>query len=125
MRNTKSEWIRLQLISSAGLFKDRHPQIKELLIDLKFHDFDTDKIITSRVQTLKSESSAYVAIDCPLHECISGGFDLTEILAEGIRDRKSIFAGSLCCNGWQDLERVNQHRCLCKLSYKITIEYYI
>ena len=56
-------------------------------------------------------------IKCPMRECIEGGFDLRSQLAEpGLKIGRS---GVAVCQGWQDKERINKHRCLNELHWKV------
>lgn len=56
-------------------------------------------------------------VKCPMRECLQGGFDLRSLRAEsGLKIGSS---GVLMCQGWQDKERINKHRCLYELHWEV------
>lgn len=71
--------------------------------------YSKEKVITARMDDL--------IIECPMRECVDGGFNL------GIQRNGSGLeigcSGSIVCQGWEDKQRINKHRCLCELHYEI------
>lgn len=49
-------------------------------------------------------------IPCPMCECVNGGFDI-----KGVDSMEQGQSKTFICQGWQDRERINKHRCLCEL----------
>ena len=80
-----------------------------------FENSNTVGLFTEvKVVTLKKDE---LFIKCPMRECVGGGFDLrsqfnTSELDIGCSD-------SSVCQGWQDKERINKHRCLCELHWEM------
>jgi len=56
-------------------------------------------------------------------ECIAGGFDLSDAVSDVVVTRRDESSGTILCKGWQDRERLNQHRCFLEMKYKITATY--
>lgn len=56
-------------------------------------------------------------IKCPMRECVEGGFDLRAQYNRSELDVEC--SGASVCQGWQDKERINKHRCLCKLQWEM------
>lgn len=107
----------------AGRIKDRYPNVKSITLDMNYSDPDGFAMPHKRSIVMNNEDYAYFKFDCPYRECVNGGHDLNSVVSEMLKNNQEEIAGSLSCQGWQDEERINQHRCLCLLQYKIIIEY--
>lgn len=115
--------LRHQQMQASGYIRNQYPQVKEIVFDFTFEDFDA-QVGPSR-QKLKwgPEHPAFFQFDCPYHECVNGGFNLHPEIVALIAGKKPDCAGELRCQGWQDRERVGKHHCYCKLIYKISVTY--
>lgn len=67
-----------------------------------------------KVVTLKKDE---FFIKCPMRECVEGGFVLRSQSNKSELDIGC--SGSSLCQGWQDKDRINKHRCLCELQWKM------
>ncbi len=118
-------WLKQQERISAGLIKDKYPNVKSISIKRTFIDDAGKKLTNSskdwgvRIDT----ADAIFNMDCPLYECVDGGFDLTKDITEMMKNGIMHIAGEQTCPGWQDEERVGNFHCLTQLQYEIDIEY--
>jgi hypothetical protein len=123
--NQQNAWLKQQERIAAGYVKDRFPDITSIQIRRTFVDFDTDKHFTKEpeIWNIPLTMHALFQVECPMYECVDGGFDLTGIVEEMIKNKVVHQDGSVTCPGWQDQERIGQHRCMTKLLYEIDIQY--
>lgn len=110
-------------LSQAPLIKESFPMLASLSVHMTFEEPDWGRNPSPKHQTFGPESKAFFVIDCPYYECISGGFDLSSAVANLVRIRDTESSGTIICQGWQDRERINKHRCLLKMEYKMTATY--
>jgi hypothetical protein len=119
------DWLKKENRIAAGYVKDRFPNVKTIKIKKVFVDFDDNREFTKEpvVWNIPLDRHAIFDIECPMWECVDGGFDLTDVINNMVKDHKTTEEGVQRCEGWQDPERVGQHHCYTKLEYKIDIEY--
>jgi len=115
--------------SRAEPIKDMYPKIKELTIRLRFPDpdpVDPDpaRRLSEKVRNFGPHDTAFFEFKCPLIECVDGGFNLTDSVSQLIEKKQPESSGERICQGWQDEERINKHRCLCKLNFTISATYH-
>lgn len=109
--------------TQAPLIKDRFPKIVSISIDMTFQEPDWGENPNPTKQTYGPDSKAFFNIECPHYECVSGGFDLTVAVSKLMESGATESSGTIICQGWQDRERINKHRCLLKMGFKITATY--
>jgi hypothetical protein len=85
--------------------------ISSVKLMLRFQDSDKLGPIIEKEINLSKDDDYRIA--CPMRECVGGGFNLSESIKNPGQQEPQV------CLGWQDRERINQHRCLCKLSYQV------
>jgi hypothetical protein len=114
---------RLFRQAQADRLANRLPGVQSIQIKFRFTDFDGGEDPAPKSITFCRHSKAFFEVECPFWECVMGGFDLTGSVFECIRRRQTHLTGESTCGGWQDRERINNHRCLLKAHYDITVEY--
>lgn len=62
-------------------------------------------------------------LDCFNNECIRGDFDLSDVLAQAVAERKAMVAGEMCCQGWLNRNTIDNLHCHNILRYKLSLEY--
>jgi hypothetical protein len=62
-------------------------------------------------------------LDCLNTECIRGDFDLSEMLAQAVAERKTVVAGEMRCQGWLSKTTIDRTHCHNILRYKLCLEY--
>lgn len=114
---------RYDLLSRAPKLKDKYPHLNELNIQMSFKEPDWGDDPEDKVVSFSRESKAFFEIECPHVECINGGFDLATSVSDLVDKGITEASGSITCKGWQDLERINKHRCLLKMNFVIRAKY--
>ncbi|TET46102.1 hypothetical protein E3J62_05305 [candidate division TA06 bacterium] len=107
----------------APLLKEKFPQLASLVIEMTFQEPDWGSNPSPRQENYGPGSKAFFEMTCPYVECISGGFNLSSAVSKLVASGEIESSGFLTCHGWQDRERVNKHRCLLKMEYKIIGNY--
>lgn len=116
------EWLRRS--TAAKPIAETLPNVLEVRLRLHFHDEGPVAPPDSEKELTKSPQQKAIFFErCRMRECVSGGHDLDALVADMVRNEKSSQDGLSRCQGWQDAERVGQHRCLDELTYSIEIEY--
>ena len=113
--------------SSSPIIAEKYPNVKSLTIKMVFsyEEWGQTKISQkSRTWNVPiTQTRAYIYENCPMWECVNGGFDLTHAVALAIENGEHHAHSTLECQGWEDKERIGQYRCLTELHYDIYIEY--
>ncbi len=104
--------------------QELNPRIKNIFIDEDYSDNSEYVIKKPYSRELKPSDKAFYAIDCINNSCTNGYLDISNDLYSLIRDGKSSMSGAISCDGWQDEERIGNHRCLAKVNYTIRAIYY-
>jgi hypothetical protein len=117
--NDRQHWQRQNSPAIRGAF----PGVKAVRINLTFED--PDKLGDPQPKQFKfgPDQKAFFYIPCAFRECVRGGFDLDAAVRDAVRTQTASVRGEQDCQGWQDPERVDQHRCWLKARYEIEIEY--
>lgn len=98
---------------------EMNSHIKEVKLDFNFDDnFEYSHKPYSVV--LKPTDKIFYAVDCINGTCTDGYIDISNDLYDLVRDNKKEITGTKTCDGWQDQERIGNHKCLAKVNYKIT-----
>ncbi|RIK04519.1 MAG: hypothetical protein DCC49_13350 [Acidobacteria bacterium] len=119
-KNRAYHWARER---ESPLIAELFPAFESVVIEMEFADDWGDMSPRSRVLN-REDGRDYVHIECPNRECVDGGFDLTGAVHEAIRADLSTAEGQAqSCQGWQDRERIGNHRCLTRLTYRMDIRY--
>jgi hypothetical protein len=107
----------------AALIRERFPSLASLSIHMDFENPDWGGNPNPSEQHFGPEDKAFFEVQCPHWECIRGGFNLRDAVLRLVNGRLEETTGAITCQGWQDRERIGQHRCLLKMNYKITAVY--
>ena len=119
----REKQMRWEEYRRSPLLKERYPQVSSIAVEMDFKNPDWGGDPDSKKESYSQESKAFFKIDCPHVECISGGFDLSNAISTLISSKSDRAEGSIVCQGWQDKERINKHRCLLELKYTIIVNY--
>ena len=107
----------------ARTLKEEHSGVSSIAIDLNFEDIDVwPGNPAPKTLTFKPEQKAHFHMPCPYRECVWGGFNFSEGVREAIKSPSNEATGRVLCQGWQDEERINKHRCLLVANYKVTVQ---
>lgn len=108
----------------AKPLKERYPQVSSIKIDVHFKDADVwPGDPDPKVLNFAPEQKAFFLMRCPYRECVRGGFDFSSGVQEAINSPSFSSEGRVTCDGWQDEQRINRHRCSLAASYKVSVEH--
>ncbi|MCS4505625.1 hypothetical protein NYO91_16180 [Arhodomonas aquaeolei] len=109
--------------SRAQLIRDLYPSLDSLFVEMTFNNPDWGGDPSPKTELRKRDSKAFFKVQCPHYECVHGGFDLSNAVAQLVKNADKYSVGEITCQGWQDQERINKHRCLLRMKYKIVATY--
>jgi hypothetical protein len=89
---------RQKLKLDAGFMAAQFPEVASIIINMIYSQRGILKSLP-RVVNFFPGSSALFRIDCLNKECVSGGFDLTQVITGMIRNRREAAKGNLSCEG--------------------------
>jgi len=100
-KNSKKNAARIerqQRKLDAGSMVAQYPEVTGIVINMIYSQRGILKSLP-RVVNFFPGSSALFRIDCLNKECVSGGFDLTQVITGMIRNRREAAKGDLSCEG--------------------------
>lgn len=97
--------------------------INSLTISMTFKNPDWGGDPSPQEHNYRQESEAFFDFGCPHVECVSGGFNISSAVSELVDKNGKETSGEITCQGWQDKERINKHRCMLKMQYRIMASY--
>ncbi len=109
--------------NQAISIRDKFPTLKSLDICMDYENPDWGGNPKADQHKYSQESKAFFEIKCPHRECVSGGFNLFSEVCSLIESGHEKATGTITCQGWQDIQRINQHHCFLELNYKIVASY--
>ncbi|MBC5825805.1 MAG: hypothetical protein GIW99_01950 [Candidatus Eremiobacteraeota bacterium] len=100
------------------------PEVREIFFDIALaaDESFSDGVVNSQY-VRGPQFSADFSFDCCNKECVEGGHDITDEVADAIRHKRPTVSGERVCEGWQNEERVGSTRCHCLLRYTARIAY--
>ncbi len=114
---------RRRAYMSAPSLREKFPRVEQVVLELTFTDPTGVGKHSPQIHTLGPAARAYFEVACPCSACLSGGFDLSVVIADMLSHRRRTVSGKSNCHGWQDRGRVGEHRCQLELSYRATASY--
>jgi len=116
--------LRHRRYTFAGKVGERFPAVASITLQQTWHDPDYPKDDpTTKTARRGPDGSAFFELACANRECVGGGIDLAEEIQNMVSSGETSRTGRRRCEGWQDAERVNKHRCWMELEYTIDIDY--
>ena len=101
----------------AGLF----PGIEELTVEMRFSDPDRKLTPSPHRRIFVPGMQAFFDFQCPLKDCVGGGFDMSQAVPEALSRKKSrATAGKLSCQGKRKRAAAGESRCLLELDYHVS-----
>lgn len=113
----------LRVAASPSLAHE-HPSLKSMTVVLGY--YDSQNLLCCSQITYKvnlAHAKSVFRFGCQNAECVQGDFDLSEVLAGAVADRRARVSGELCCQGWRSRTTINDIRCGKILRYTITLGY--
>jgi len=111
-------------IQASQTLSGKFTTLKSLKVSVTF--FSGKGVAKSREMkcqyNLDSAKSVF-RFDCPNCECVGGDFELTDVLAAAVVQRRTTVTGELSCKGWRDKDVINTIHCDNKMRYKMSLSY--
>jgi hypothetical protein len=114
---------RRQREQFASKLSKLNPDVEEIRGEFRFTPNDPPQTPRDQTKVWWPDSDAFFEINCLDRECICGGFDLSRVIGEALRNRQTVVEGQLTCAGWQDRERYRKNTCYNTLDYRLAIKY--
>lgn len=108
---------------SAGLVADRYSCVSTIIFQLKYYHSAFNRVLMTRTLSFIPANYAYFHLDCIKDDCSDGGFDLSPIVEDMIKNRRNTVKGTLLCNGKKSVSRSPHVPGHARLSYEITVKY--
>ena len=97
-RKNAARLARHQRKLDAGFVAAQFPEVADIVIRMKYSQKGILKSLP-RIINFFPDSYALFRVDCLSKECVDGGFDLTQVITEMIRNRSKATKGDLGCEG--------------------------
>jgi hypothetical protein len=111
-----------QRISESGSLSARFPKLKSLKAELTYHPpGGVGQSAQIKYAVNLDHAKAVFRFDCLNKECVGGGFDLSDLLAGAVAERRKALNGEMHCQGWRDKDSVNTNQCRNILRYKLNL----
>ena len=113
-----------QRIEASVSLSEKFRELKSLTAELAYFNPDGVRRNGEMKCTFDPDKNkSVVRFDCCNHECVGGDFDLSEVLAQAIAQRRSVVTGEMCCQGWLSKTTIDEVRCHHVLRYKLKLAY--
>lgn len=123
MTNKQNHTARMELNKqnkiATGLLSDAFPVISAIVIRMTYYQKGVNPILMLRTVNVLPRDFAYFQMECAIKDCLDGGFNLTSMIADMVKNKKKIGKGTLVCCGKVDSVAVDH----ASISYEIEIEY--
>jgi len=83
----------------AGPMSALFPDVSSLIIRMEYFGREAAAPVMTRTVNFSSSAHAYFHMSCMMRGCQKGGFDLTDIITDMIRNHKRTNKGMLACEG--------------------------
>jgi hypothetical protein len=99
MNNSKNTAMqeRMQQRREAGSVAAHFPEVADIIMNMTYNQHGAKSIL--RTFHFTPNSYAFFIVNCLRKDCVDGGFDLTQVITEMIRNRRAEVKGSLSCKG--------------------------
>lgn len=113
-----------QRVEASATLALSYPQLKGLTVELTYFDRE----IISWGQGVKYRANleharSVMRFHCPSAQCIGGGFDISEALADAVNEQKTKLTGESRCKGHRRLATGESAQCEATLHFKLVAAY--
>ncbi|HEY6837646.1 MAG TPA: hypothetical protein VI389_02770 [Geobacteraceae bacterium] len=96
-----------------------YPDVRRLLLFIAFQEADAESEPNYQQIIFTPETEALFRFDCSRDQCMGGGFDLTPIVADLMKNKEVRVQGQLSCEGALG---PGGERCGLRAEYRIIVE---
>jgi hypothetical protein len=105
----------MQQRREAGSVATHFPEVASIIMNMTYNQKGAKSIL--RTFNFTPNSYAFFIVNCLRQDCVDGGFDLTQVITEMIRNRSVEVKGALSCKG---TDSATSHS---DIVYEVAIQY--
>jgi hypothetical protein len=105
---------------AAGLVSDCFPGVSDMVIKMTYYHKAKNPVLMIRTVNISTSSYAYFTMQCMNKNCTNGGFELTPVINDMVKNHDITQKGTLVCCGDNDTISPDH----ASISYEISINYY-
>ncbi|MEW6584753.1 MAG: hypothetical protein AB1442_03970 [Nitrospirota bacterium] len=103
----------------AALVSECFPEVSDIRVHMTYYHKGVNPVLMLRKVNYWPSRHAYFNMDCMITGCVDGGFDLTPVIQEMVKDHRKAGKGRLVCNG-NVADLSSDHA---SIAYQITVTY--
>lgn len=107
--------------AAAGTFAESFPEVERLRLELNFVESEGPSPVR-QLHELFPAAAAVLEFSCPHGDC-DGLFDITERVANLLREGASAGAGVFECRGARSAPGMTRRSCTLQLGYRLVVTY--
>ena len=112
---------RHQSYLAAPVVAKKFPGVEELSVAMRFTDPDGKVHPSPHKRLFAPEMQAFFEFQCPLRDCVGGGFNLTTAIPKAFSNRRGgAGVGKMSCQGRRPREGVVDQTCRLELTFQVT-----
>lgn len=122
----RSEYLQQEnlKVQSSPSLAEKYSRLKSLTVDLGYYGEDGGACSSQIKYTVNlAHAKSVFRVGCHNQECVRGDFDLSEVIATAVAEKRTSIAGELCCQGWRNRAGIDTIPCRNLLRYKLTLSY--
>ncbi|MGB9715019.1 MAG: hypothetical protein ACPL1G_01185 [Thermodesulfovibrionales bacterium] len=104
---------------AAGMISEHYPEVSGIVIHMTYYQKASNPVLMIRTVNFFPTSYAYFNMECMIKGCVEGGFDLTSIIDNLVRNHKKSGKGKMVCCGESDFLSPDH----AYITYEISIHY--
>ncbi len=116
---TKRRELKKKKRLAAGLVSECYPEVSGIVIHMTYYRKALNPVLMRRTVNFFPTSYAYFRMECMIRGCVNGGFELTSVIADLIKNHQKSGKGQMACSGENDI-LASDHA---SISYEISIHY--
>lgn len=113
-----------QRVRDSATLSDTFKKLKSLRVELEY--LDADRLHQNsrlKYDVNLAHAKSVFRFSCPNNECVRGDFDLSDVLAKAVAERRTSVSGEMACRGWQSRTTIDTVHCRNVLRYKLSLGY--
>jgi hypothetical protein len=111
-------------VKESPSLAEKYPRLKSLTVDLGYFGEEGVACSSQIKYTVTVEHAKSVfRVGCHNQECVRGDFDLSDVIATAVADKRTSISGELRCQGWRNRAGIDTIPCRNLLRYKLTLSY--
>lgn len=112
---------RQKLHLAAPILSSEFPGVQEINIVMRFNDPDGREHPSPHKQIFIPEMRGFFDFQCPLRDCVGGGFDLNASVRKALINRNSEGSGIKHCLGHRGRKGIEDQSCRLELQFQVIV----